>query len=440
LPKDAVTHDWPSFLGPTHDLVSTETKLLKRFPMSGPAVVWEAKRGSGYAAPAIAGDRLVMFHRVGDEEVIDCLHRETGQRYWRVAYPSTYTDRYGYSDGPRAAPVIANGFAYTLGVAGRLHCVEMSTGRVRWQRDVNREFKLSQNFFGCGTTPLVEGDKLIVNVGARGGPTVAAFDLKTGRMVWAAGKDWGQSYAAPVPATIHGKRRVLVFAGGETPAGEKPTGGLLCIDPANGKVDFTFPWRGRRRESVNGSPPLVLGQDRVLLSECYGSGGVMLQIAPDLASAKPLWDNEAFGTHFMLSMYRDGHLYGVDGHGPNDAFLACVNAETGEELWRTQPEWKEMLPTRGGEREMTMGTYRAWLMPAGDGPEVLCLGEFGHLLWADLSPKGYQQLDRTRLFLAPETWTPPVLSRGLLYVCQNTEDRLSGKGPRLLCYDLRAAE
>jgi hypothetical protein len=87
---------------------------------------------------------------------------------------------------------------------------------------------------------------------------------------------------------------------------------------------------------------------------------------------------------------------------------------------------------------MALGTYRAWIMPVGDTPgRMLYLGEFGHLLWVELSPAGYKQLDRTRLFLAMETWTPPVLSRGLLYICQNSKDRISGKGPRLICYDLR---
>src|SRR5687768_10996155 len=248
LPPGAVTHEWPSFLGPTHDLVSTETKLLKQLPKDGLPVVWELKRGSSYAAPAVAGGRLVLLHRVGDEEVVECLHPETGERFWRVAYPTSYTDRYGYNDGPRAAPAIAGGHVYTFGAEGKLHCIELATGRVRWRRDVNREFKLPQNFFGCGPAPLVEGDKLIVNVGAKGGPTVAAFDLLSGRMVWGAGDQWAQSYAAPVPATIHGKRRVFVFAGGES---TPPTGGLLCIDSADGTVDFTFPWRGRRRESVN---------------------------------------------------------------------------------------------------------------------------------------------------------------------------------------------
>jgi outer membrane protein assembly factor BamB len=432
LAKDAVTHDWPSFLGATHNLVSTETKLLEKFPAGGLPLVWEAKRGLGYAAPAILGDRLVLFHRIEGEEIVECLHRETGERFWRFAYPTSYQDRYGYNDGPRAAPVIAGENVYTLGPLNTLHCLELSTGRVRWRRDLNQDFKLSQNFFGCGTTPLVEGDKLIVNLGAPKGPTVAAFDLASGKMVWGAGKDWGQSYASPVPATIHGKRRVLVFAGGES---APPTGGLMCIDPADGKVDFSFPWRGNRRESVNGSSPLVFDGDKVFISECYGSGGAVVQIGADFSATK-LWDNEEFGTHFMVAIHRDGYLYGVDGHGPNDAFMVCVDAKTGDEKWRTQPTWRDTIKSSTGDRESPFGTYRAWLMPVGDG-RVLCLGEFGHLLWVDLSPAGFKEVDRTRLFLAQETWTPPVLSRGLLYVCQNSEDHVSGKGPRLLCYDLR---
>lgn len=438
LPAGAVTHDWPSFLGPTHNLVSTETKLLAQFPKDGLKLVWEASRGSGYAAPAILDDRLVMFHRLGGEEIVECLHRETGERFWRFAYATAYEDRYGYNDGPRMAPVIAPdaGSVLAVGAEGKIHCLELTTGRVRWKRDLNTEFKLRQNFFGCGMSPLVEGDRVILDLGATGGPTIIALDVKTGRMLWGAGREWGQSYAAPIPATLHGKRRVLVFAGGETGIGEKPTGGLLCIDPADGKVDFTFPWRGRRRESVNGSAPLLFDGDKVLISECYGSGGAVVQVGADF-SAKPLWTNETFGTHFMTAVQRDGYLYGVDGHGPLDASLVCVNAATGAEAWRMQPVWRETIQTPTGDaREMELGTYRSWLMPV-DG-RVLMLGEFGHLLWVELSPKGFKQIDRTRLFLAQETWTPPVLSHGLLYICQNQPDRITGSGPRLLCYDLRA--
>ncbi len=441
LAKEAIVHDWPCFLGPTHNLVSTETHVLERFPKEGLHVVWEAKRGSGYAAPAIAGDRLIMFHRSGREEVVECLARETGDRYWRVSYPSGYRDRYGYNDGPRAAPVIAGESVFTIGAGGVLHCLELTTGRVRWKRELNREFKLKQNFFGCGAMPLVEGDKLILCIGVPdGGPTVIGLDVKTGAMKWGAGTEWGQGYAAPIPATIFGHRRALVFAGGES---DPPTGGLMCIDPENGKLDFASPWRGTRVESVNASAPLVFGKDndRVLISECYGTGGELLRIKPDLSACEPMWTNANFGTHFMTPILRGNYLYGVDGHGPNDAFLVCVDAESGKEMWRTQPEWRETIADAdgGAARQATLGTFRSWLMPVGgDGDRVLCLGEFGHLLWVDLSPKGYREVDRTRLFLASETWTPPVLSHGLLYVCQNTRDNATGIEPRLVCYDLRA--
>ena len=141
----------------------------------------------------------------------------------------------------------------------------------------------------------------------------------------------------------------------------------------------------------------------------------------------------------MTAIEKDGYLYGVDGHGPQDAFLVCVDRKTGKEVWRKQPEWEETEPDgRGGSRATVAGLYRCTLLPA-DG-RCLCLGEYGHLLWLDLQPTGYKELSRARLFNAPETWTGPVLSRGLLYVNQNARDAAGKQGPRLLCYDLRGAE
>lgn len=430
LAAGTVTSDWSAFLGPNHNMVCSETHLLRDLPKEGPPVVWEMKKGEGYAAPAIAVDRLVLFHRVGDEEVIDCLKADTGERFWRFSYPTRYADDYGYCNGPRSSPVIAGGRVFAIGSEAKLHCLDLETGKVLWKHDLTGEFKLKKNFFGIGSTPLVDDDKLIVNVGAPGGPCVVAFDVATGKMLWGVGKEWGASYASPVPTTLHGKHRVLVFAGGKS---RPPTGGLLCIDPANGHIDFTFPWRGTAHDSVNASSPVVVG-NQVFLSECYGSGGVLLDVLPDL-SCKTAWTNPHLGTHFMSAIAKDGCLYAVDGHGPADAFLVCVDLKTGAERWRQQPHWKETIQTPDGPQELVTGTYRCWLMPV-DG-RVLCLGEYGHLLWMDLTPDGYTQRSRAWLFAAGETWTPPVVSHGLLYVCQNSEDRVHHVGPRLLCYDLR---
>lgn len=169
LPAGAVTNDWKSFLGPTNNGFSTETKLAKSFPASGPPIVWEMKKGTGYSSPAISGDYLVFLHRVGGNEIVECLKADTGDRYWQFTYPTTYEDRYGYNNGPRASPVIDGDLVYTIGAQGKLHALKLATGQVAWKRDINAEFKVPQDFFGTASTPLLEGDLLILNVGAPGG-------------------------------------------------------------------------------------------------------------------------------------------------------------------------------------------------------------------------------------------------------------------------------
>jgi outer membrane protein assembly factor BamB len=428
LANDAVTHDWAAFLGPTHNAISTETKLGRKLP---PPLIWEFTKGTGYASPAIAGERLLFLHRLGGEEIVECLHAATGAPNWQFRYPSDFEDRYGYNNGPRSSPVIDAGRAYTVGAQGQLHCFDLATGKVIWKHDLDKEYRVPQDFFGRGSTPLIEGPLLIVNVGAPGGPCVVGFDKTTGKEVWRAGKEWGAGYASPVPAVVHGQRRVLVFAGGES---KPPAGGLMSIDPSNGRVDFAFPWRSRAYESVNASCPVVF-DNKVFISASYRAGGALVEILPDFTH-RQLWTTQGFGLHFNTPIYKDGYLYGFDGRNEPDASLACVDASSGKVVWRKAAEWTESMGAGGERQRQLVGTYRGSLL-AVDG-QFLCLGELGHLLWLDLTPKGYKEVSRAWLFAARESWALPVLSRGLLYVTQNTPDILTGARPRLLCYDLRA--
>ncbi|HKE85734.1 MAG TPA: PQQ-binding-like beta-propeller repeat protein [Vicinamibacterales bacterium] len=425
LPAGAVTHDWTSFLGPTHNAVSTETKLSRTLP---PPLVWEFPKGTSYSSPAVANGRLMFIHRVRDEEVVECMDAETGAGKWQFKYGTVFEDRYGYNNGPRASPVIDGTRVYTMGAEGKLHCFDIASGMVLWKRDLRADYKVPQDFFGTASTPLVEGRVLIVNVGAPGGPCVAAFDTGSGKEVWRAGTEWGPSYASPIPAVVHGRRRVFVFAGGES---EPPTGGLMSIDPANGKVDFSFPWRSRSYESVNASCPVIF-DNKVFISASYRTGGALIEIRPDFTH-RVVWTTQEFGLHFNTPIYRDGYLYGFDGRNEPDASLACLDVASGKVVWREMPEWSDTL----NGRPQDVSTYRGSLL-AVDGA-FLCLGELGHLLWLELTPKGYKQISRAWLFPARESWSLPVLSRGLLYVVQNTRDVTRVNGPRLLCYDLRGA-
>lgn len=433
LATGAVAEDWPCFLGPNHNAVSAETKLLSTWPEEGPTLVWEMEIGEGYATPAVQGDRLVFFHRTKGLSHVDCVRAETGEHLWRFSYPTHYQDRYGFNGGPRSSPVIDGDRVYTMGAEGVLHCLDLERGQVVWRRDTSQEFSVPQNHFGVGSTPVIEGSLLIVQVGAPDGPCVVAFDKSTGKTEWKSGDAWTASYASPIPAEVHGRRRVFVFAGGDS---RSSTGGLMSIDPANGRIDFRFPWRPGRNETVNAASPVIVG-NRVFVTTSYGKGGAFLDVLAD-GSHRVLWTSDKLGAHWNTPVHREGYLYGFDGEKSSSAALVCLDLTTGKQMWRKVIEWTEQVERNGKTESMSFTPMRASLLWA-DGA-FYCLGEMGHLLSLDLSPDGCRVIDRAWLFAARETYGLPVLSNGLLYVVQTRMGFRNRSPARLMCFDLRAAE
>lgn len=409
LSPEAVTEDWPRFLGPRHDLQSKETRLLKSWPAKGPNKVWEVERGSGHAPVAISGDRLVLIHELDGREVIECLDPESGKRYWKHDYPVRLGSSYGISDAPRVGPVIDDARVFTVGVRGDLHCFELGSGEIIWKRNLDEAYGPAPLFFGRGSCPLVYGDQLIVNVG--GEMCVASFDKRAGELLWKAEHEWHASYASPVPATINGNERILVFAGGMV---RPPTGGLLSIDPKSGAIEAAFPWRASMYASVNAASPVALG-NAAFVTEAYTEGGALVDFAED-GTPSLRWKAERFGSQFTTPVAHDGYLYGV--HGTGGTEIVCYEMKSGREMWRNSIDLES---ARLG---------RASLLRV-DGA-FLCIGAQGTLIWLDLSPEGASIISQAQLFRAPETWGVPTVSKGLLYVNQNA------MGSRLICYDLRA--
>ena len=407
--------DWPTFLGPTQDNVSTEKGIVTAWPKEGLRKVWECELGVGYPPPTIAGGRLFHFDRFNDDCRLTCRDAATGKQLWKYEYPTDYDDRFGYDSGPRACPVVDGDRVYVYGPDGMLCCVTVDKGKEVWRVDTRAKYHFFQNFFGVGSVPVIDGDVLIVPVGGSpkgprpndlrdvkpDGTALVGFDKKTGAVKYAAGDELA-SYSSPVIRTIDGKRTGLYFA----------RNGLMGFDPQTGATRFYRKWRAKSEESVNASNPVTIG-DKVFVSECYGVGSALLEIKN--GAVKDVWTDEdkdrfdkALMCHWNTPIHRDGFLYGSSGRHDNEADVRCVDLASGEVAWRKRR------------------SFRSTLLFADN--HFVCLSEYGELSLFKANPKKYDEVAK---YQVPELeypcWAPPVLSHGLLYV----------RGKRtLLCLEL----
>jgi outer membrane protein assembly factor BamB len=388
--------DWPQYLGPERNGVYRGPALADAWPASGPPVLWRKAVGAGFSGPVVADgstSRVILFHRIAGREVVESLDARTGVAQWTSAYPTTYSDDFGFDEGPRAVPVVSDGVVYTFGAEGQLQALALDTGKRLWIEDTARRFGVPKAFFGAAGSPLVEGGRVIANVGGKGAGIVA-FEAKTGKVLWAATDDEA-SYSSPVGATIAGQR-VAVFL---------TRARLLGQDPETGRVIFQRPWRARQAASVNVATPLVVG-DRIFVSAEYGPGAGVLRI--DGQTLTDLWtSDDVLSNHYATSVYRDGILYGFHGRQEFGPSLRAVEFSTGKVRW-------------------SLDQFRAGsIMLAGD--RLLIMREGGELVVAESSPDAFKPIARAQI-LPATVRAFPALANGLLYVRNETT---------LICLDLR---
>jgi len=394
----AAAADWPQFLGPERNGTYTGP-LVKSFPAGGPRIVWRKPVGQGFAGPVVASGRVILFHRLAGEEIVESFDATNGNPQWRYAYPTTYRDDFGFDEGPRAVPVVTNGRVYTFGAEGQLHAVELATGRKVWSVDTNREFAPRKGFFGRAGSPLVEDGRVIANIGAgidQAG--IVAFNADTGAVLWKSSRHEG-SYSSGVGATFDGQRRALFFT----------RRGLLAVDPATGAQVFEREWRSRSDTSVNAASPLVIG-NLIFLSATYETGAALLQVAGN--QLKELWGNDdALSNHYATSVHHNGVLYGFHGRQEFGQSLRAIDLKTGAVRW--------------SEEKFGAGTVTL----AGD--QLLILRESGELVLANASPQRFQIVARAPI-LPRVVRGYPALSDGFLYA-RNVDTRAN----ELVCVDLR---
>jgi outer membrane protein assembly factor BamB len=391
LSATAAAQDWPQILGPGRNGIYTGPPIVPSFPRSGPPLLWKREVGAGFAGPAVAAGKLVLFHRVNNRETVEAMDAATGKTAWTFDYATSYRDDFGFDEGPRAVPVIAGGRVFTHGADGWLHGLDFATGKKLWGVDTRRVFDAPKGYFGVATSPLVDGDRVMVNVGGKTGlgppkpgegGGIVAFDAASGKTLWTATSDEA-SYSAPVIAEIAGQHTAVFFT----------RTGLVAIDPANGNVRYQYRWRARMAASVNAAAPIVV-KDQIFLSSSYGTGAVLLQVANNTVT--PVWSgDESMSNHYATSVYKDGYLYGFEGRQEFGQRLRCVELATGKVMWDVE------------------GFGAGSLLIAGEA--LVIMRESGELALAPVSPKAFRFASRAQL-LPGVVRAYPALADGRYFV------------------------
>lgn len=388
--------DWPQILGPSRNGAAADDETLAvTWPDGGPPLVWESAVGSGFAGVAVSDGKLLLFHRMRDQEVVASLLPGSGDEIWTREYPSTFVPQYGRDDGPLCVPTIVDERVVTLGAAGVLTCWRISDGEVVWRRETQRDFDVVEGYFGAGSCPLVAGDKVIVNVGARDDEAgLVAYDLESGAIVWTAVAD-GASYSSPVLAQVAGETSVIAVTRFK----------CVGVSTEDGDVQFDVPF-GLRGLNVTAANPVLLG-DAVFLSASYGIGALYGSVAD--GGFQSVWSNDqVMSSQYTTCIEHDGFLYGVDGRQDiPPATLKCFDPRTGDVKWAVEEFGYATLLKADGK--------------------LLIAGTDGEFQLAELSPESYRPLARARLF-DDTVRALPALSDGRLF---------ARDGNRLRCFDLR---
>ena len=371
--------DWPRFRGPQQSGVSVETGLLRSWPESGPKVLWKKPIGSGFSTVAVVGEALYTMAVEGESEMAYRLRASDGEVVWRTPLGPVFPEVFG--DGPRSTPTVEGDAVYVLSATGRLHALKTKNGSRLWEMDLVKELGSPTPQRGFASSPLVDGDLVLLEAGGTDGRAVVALDTKTGKIRWSA-MNGEPGYMTPLAVTIDGVRQYVFL---------RSTGDIVSLLP-DGKVHWQYSWQPGAIAS-----PLFLPPNRIFASATDEIGAVLLEIgkADGKATVREVWKNRLMRNHFSSSVLYQGHIYGFD-----NASLKCIVAETGEQKWVQRGYGKGSLIVADGL--------------------LYILSDQGQLLLAEATPEGFHEKGKAQV-LEGRTWTAPVLSHGRLYLRNGTE-------------------
>lgn len=366
--------DWPNWRGRNYDGAAPAKNVFNFTKGYGLKAVWKKTLGQAYSSVSISeGRAFTMFSDTAFDYLI-AFDAQTGAELWRYKIDSMFVGQGGSHNGPSSTPLVYGNAVYALGRKGQFFALDVKTGKKLWETNLLKEHHGLLPFHGFTTSPIMLGEVLVLETGGTKSNAISGFNKNNGKLLWSAGTDT-VNYQSPIFASINGQPQLLF-------AGDKYVYGL---DHKSGKKLWEF----HHNYNSQSFTPLPAGANRIMLMG--GRESMLLEVsnAGENFHTRELWKSREIKQTLTPTVHHEGYLYGYSG-----AFLTCVNAATGERVWRSRPPGDGFLILVDGH--------------------LVVLTKTGELHIAAASPAGYQEKASLKLFEGP-TWTPPSFAEGRIY-------------------------
>ncbi len=394
LPVAGTAKDWNQWRGPNRDGIAAGFALPASWSPDALARKWSVAVGEGHSSPVIVGDRVYIFAREGEREVMRCLALADGAVIWQEGYEAPYRinpSARAHGKGPKATPTVVDGRVFTLGINGQVAAFDANTGAVLWRKDFAAEYPATAPVFGAAASPLVHGKLVIVPVGGKDQGALAAFEVATGAVAWTWKGD-GPGYASPIVATFGGVAQIITQS-------QKH---CFAVSPADGRelwrLPFTTPY------DQNSVTPVVAG-DLVIF------GGIQkptFAVKVTGATAETVWENNAMTMYMSTPVLSGTTLYGMSNKQRGSLF--ALDVKSGELLWQSEG--------RLGENASLTDI----------GPALLVLTDGGELTVQEKSATGLTERAKYKVADSP-VWAALGLAGNRLLVKDKTHLTVFQVGP-----------
>ena len=368
--------DWSQWRGPNRDGHSAETGLLQSWPQGGPRRVWQASgAGDGFSSFSASHGRLYTQGARGATEYVMSFDAATGKKLWETANGSRYRNAQG--DGPRSTPTVDGDRIYALGGAGRLSALHAASGKVIWSVDLVDVFGGITPGWGYSESPLIIGDRIVLNAGGRRA-SIVAIHKADGKTLWQNHNDEA-GYSSPVLLRTGSFQQVVFFTGQRA----------LAVDPRDGRLLWSY--NRAANNTANIATPVVRG-NRVFVSSDYGTGGGLVNVraAGVIAAAEEVYFTREMRNHHSSSVLVGDTLYGF-----SSSILTALNFDSGKMVWRDRSV---------GKGSLIYADNRLYLY-----------SENGVVGLAEPSPTAYREHGRFSITASGSpTWSHPIITNGKL--------------------------